>query len=344
VQVVFARGTGEPPGIGATGQAFVDGLRARIGGVSVDVYPVDYPASNEWDTGLDGINDAGVHVVSMAHECPNTQLVLSGHSQGAAVMGFVTSASVPDGFDPATVPKPMTSEVANHVSSVLLFGMPNRRAMNFLNEPPVTIGPLYQPKTLKVCAPEESVCSDGMNFAAHGAYASDEAIIDEGATFTADHIGITPHRSRSVVRPPDGVASGNFLASYLSITFDDVIAHRIDVSPLANRADEKLYHTAQLIDSDLQLSPTQLTRTARPSAPAQLYVVRTGLRIANVYRPDRQMRAVSMSCSKFRFHYVIERWSVSAAPTSERRPWVPVSCHIGARHPPDAATAYQQQS
>ena len=38
--------------------------------------------------------------------------------------------------------------------------------MNFLNEPPVAIGPLYQDKTIKVCAPEDPVCSDGTNFGA----------------------------------------------------------------------------------------------------------------------------------------------------------------------------------
>ncbi|ORW32658.1 cutinase [Mycobacterium paraense] len=189
VQVVFARGTGEPPGVGATGQAFVDDLRSRVGGKSLDVYPVNYPASNDWDTGLDGIRDAGAHVVSMANDCPNTKMVLSGYSQGAAVMGFVTSAAVPDGVDPTTVPKPMDPSVANHVSSVVLFGMPNVRAMNFLNEPPVAIGPLYQPKTIKVCAPEDPVCSDGMNFAAHNTYASDAQMIDKGAAFAASHLG-----------------------------------------------------------------------------------------------------------------------------------------------------------
>jgi hypothetical protein len=189
VQVVFARGTGEPPGVGPTGQAFVDSLRSRVGGKSLDVYPVNYPASNEWATGLDGIRDAGAHVVSMAHDCPNTKMVLGGYSQGAAVMGFVTSAAIPDGVDPATVPKPMDPEVANHVSSVVLFGMPNVRAMNFLNEPPVAIGPLYQPKTIKVCAPEDPVCSDGMNFAAHDTYASDGAMIDKGAAFAASRLG-----------------------------------------------------------------------------------------------------------------------------------------------------------
>ncbi|MGO9043755.1 MAG: cutinase family protein, partial [Mycobacterium sp.] len=104
VQVVFARGTGEPPGVGPTGQAFVGSLHSRLGARSFDVYPVNYPASDQWDTGLDGIRDASAHVMSMAHDCPNTKMVLGGYSQGAAVMGFVTSAAVPPGVDPATVP------------------------------------------------------------------------------------------------------------------------------------------------------------------------------------------------------------------------------------------------
>jgi cutinase-like protein len=202
VQVVFARGTDEPPGVGTTGQAFVDNLRPRIGGKSFDVYPVNYPATHEWSTGLDGIRDAGAHVVSMAHDCPKTKMVLSGYSQGAAVMGFVTSAAVPAGVDPATVPKPMDPEVANHVSSVVLFAMPNVRAMEFLGEPQVEIGPLYQAKTIKVCAPEDPVCSDGMNFAAHDTYAADGAMIDKGAAFAASHLDDGPTIPTTAVRPP----------------------------------------------------------------------------------------------------------------------------------------------
>ncbi|MGZ4585706.1 MAG: cutinase family protein [Mycobacterium sp.] len=190
VQVVFARGTGEPPGVGPTGQAFVDGLHSRLGNRSLDVYPVNYPASNEWSTGLDGIRDAGAHVVSMAHDCPNTKMVLGGYSQGAAVMGFVTSAAVPDGVDPATVPKPLDPAIADHVSSVVLYGTPNVRAMNFLGEPPVVIGPTYQPKTIKVCATEDPVCSDGMNFAAHDTYVSDAPFVNQGVEFAASHLGV----------------------------------------------------------------------------------------------------------------------------------------------------------
>lgn len=153
VEVVFARGTGEPPGVGPTGQAFVDALRPRVGGRSLGVFPVSYPASDEWATGVDGVRDAGAHVVSVTGNCPSTQMVLGGFSQGAAVMGFVTSDAVPDGVDPATVPKPLAPDVASHVAAVVLFGTPNERAMNFIGEPPVVIGRQYRAKTLKLCAP-----------------------------------------------------------------------------------------------------------------------------------------------------------------------------------------------
>jgi cutinase len=190
VEVVFARGTGEPPGIGPTGQAFVDALRQRVGDKSLEVYAVNYPATDQWATGVDGVRDAGAHVVSMAETCPKTKIVLGGFSQGAAVMGFVTSAAVPDGVDPATVPKPLQPEVADHVAAVVLFGMPNVRAMNFLGEPPVVIGPLYDTKTIKMCVPEDPVCSDGLNFAAHAAIAYNGSIIDEGADFAASRINV----------------------------------------------------------------------------------------------------------------------------------------------------------
>ena len=206
-EVVFARGTGEDPGVGPTGQAFVDALRGRLGGKSMGVYPVNYPASDQWSTGLDGIRDAGAHVVSMAGSCPNTKMVLGGYSQGAAVMGFVTSPAVPDSIpadvDPATIPKPLSPDVANHVAAVVLFGTPNVRAMNLLGQPQVVIGPLYQAKTIQVCATEDPVCSEGMNFAAHDTYAANDGdVINKGVDFAASHLGVgggqvvaaTPHQ------------------------------------------------------------------------------------------------------------------------------------------------------
>jgi cutinase len=191
-QVVFARGTGEEPGVGPTGQAFVDALRGRLGGKSLDVYPVNYPASDQWSTGLDGIRDARSHVTNEASACPNTKMVLGGYSQGAAVAGFLTSSAVPDSVpqdvDPATIPKPLDPAVGSHVAAVVLFGTPNVRAMNLLGQPQLVIGPQYQAKTIQVCAVEDPVCSDGMNFSAHNSYVDDGSVIAQGVDFAASHL------------------------------------------------------------------------------------------------------------------------------------------------------------
>src|SRR4051794_11550097 len=50
IEVVFARGTTEPPGAGGIGAAFADSLRSQLGGRSVAVYPINYPASRDFDT------------------------------------------------------------------------------------------------------------------------------------------------------------------------------------------------------------------------------------------------------------------------------------------------------
>lgn len=169
VEVVFARGTGEPPGVGGVGQAFVDALRADAGGRSVDVYPVNYAASSDFGGGIDfartvvdGIRDEANHVESTAANCPNTRMVLGGFSQGAVVTGFVTSPTVPKEV-PAEflsyVPQPMPPEVANHVAAVALLGLPSQQFLTQYGAPPVTIGPLYAPKTIQLCAPEDTICN-----------------------------------------------------------------------------------------------------------------------------------------------------------------------------------------
>ena len=54
VEVVFARGTNEAPGVGTTGQSFVDALNARLPGKTVDVYGVNFPASMNFGQAADG--------------------------------------------------------------------------------------------------------------------------------------------------------------------------------------------------------------------------------------------------------------------------------------------------
>src|SRR3954447_11468540 len=94
VEVVFARGTFEAPGVGATGQAFVDALNARLGGDPVDVYGVNYPASLDFPAAADGVVDASNRVQAIAANCPDTRIVLGGYSQGAAVAAYLTFDAV----------------------------------------------------------------------------------------------------------------------------------------------------------------------------------------------------------------------------------------------------------
>ena len=82
VEVVFARGTFEPPGIGATGQAFVDALRSRLPGRTVQDYAVNYPASLDFATASSGVIDASNRVMATAANCPDTETVVGGFSRG----------------------------------------------------------------------------------------------------------------------------------------------------------------------------------------------------------------------------------------------------------------------
>ena len=200
VEVVFARGTGEPPGVGGIGQGFVDSLRSQAGGRSVGVYAVNYPASSDFGAGVefartvvDGIRDAGAHVQSMAANCPNTRMVLGGYSQGAAVAGFVTSAAVPSEVPAAFlsfVPQPMPPEVADHVAAVVLLGKPSEDFLRQFGAPPIVIGPAYVAKTIELCAPGDTICSGafgGGPTIAHALYGVN-GMVNEGAAFAASRL------------------------------------------------------------------------------------------------------------------------------------------------------------
>ncbi|MDT5363385.1 MAG: hypothetical protein QOC69_5147 [Mycobacterium sp.] len=203
-EVVFARGTTELPGVGPTGEAFVDSLRSRVGPKSVGVYAVDYPATTDFPTAVQGITDARTHVLTTAANCPHTKMVLGGFSQGAAVMGFVTADAVPDGVSAVDVPAPMPPDVANHVAAVALFGKPSTRFMHAINDPPVEVGPLYLGKTIDLCVDNDLVCDPhGSSFSAHNEYV-EAGMVDQGVAFAASQLQAS--WAADVAVPPTSVA------------------------------------------------------------------------------------------------------------------------------------------
>ena len=173
-EVVFARGTGEPVGPGGAGQAFIDSLTAQLPGRSVNVYPVNYPATSDYvNSARAGAGDADAHVQSTVANCPNTKMVLGGYSQGAGVVDMTSNQLPP--------------QIAKHVAAVALFGNPASAYAKQLSDNQIpAINPAYRPKTIDICLPDDMICADGGNMLAHLGYVPDAT--NQAATFVAGRL------------------------------------------------------------------------------------------------------------------------------------------------------------
>jgi cutinase len=175
IEVVFARGTSELPGIGRVGEAFVSDLAARVGNRSVGVYGVNYPASYAFLTAADGANDASAHIQNVVNNCPGTRLVLGGYSQGAAVMDIITSVPFPAiGFT-----NPLPPNVPDRVAAVAVFGNPTAKIGL-----PLTSSPVYGTRAIDLCNAGDPVCSNGNDVPAHRSYGPD-GLTSQAAAFVA---------------------------------------------------------------------------------------------------------------------------------------------------------------
>lgn len=169
VEVVFARGREEPPGVGAVGDALVNSLRGKTR-LSVGVYGVNYPANI---TTGSGANDMSAHVQSMARDCPNTRLVLGGYSLGAEVADLVTGGRPLFGFT-----NPLPPGVDQHVAAVALFGNGTRG-----------LSPAFAGRTIDQCAQGDPICGRGTNWPSHlqPSYI-DSGLVDQAAGFVAGRL------------------------------------------------------------------------------------------------------------------------------------------------------------
>ena len=175
IEVVFARGTSELPGIGRVGESFVDDLRARVGNRSVGAYAVNYPASYDFLTAADGANDASAFIQNIVNSCPDTKLVLGGDSQGAAVIDIITSVPFPAiGFT-----NPLPPEMADRIAAVAVFGNPTAKVGL-----PLTSSPVYGTRAIDLCNTGDPVCSAGNDVPAHRSYGPD-GLTNPAAAFVA---------------------------------------------------------------------------------------------------------------------------------------------------------------
>ncbi len=197
IEVVFARGTNDPPGVGPVGQAFIDSLRSKVGGRSVGVYAVNYAATMNFLRAAEGAGDANNHVQFMIANCPATRLVLGGFSQGAAVIdlmlgvspvlgaipgvGAIPGLGVIPGLDVGAVAAPLPPEAVNHVAAVAVFGNPLGKILGPLN----ALSPAYGARTIDLCNANDPICGEGDldNRATHHQYVP--GMTDQAATFAA---------------------------------------------------------------------------------------------------------------------------------------------------------------
>lgn len=207
VEVIFARGTDEAPGIGKVGKAFVDTLKPMVKGKSVSTYAVKYPATWDFMKAAIGANDMSKRVQTIAAQCPKTKIVLGGYSQGAAVVDVVATAPIAGlGYT-----APLPAALAPRITSIVVFGNPSARIGN----PLTRMSMVYGARTADLCAPADPVCSLGRDWDSHVRY-QESGLVKLGAEWAAKLIKAAdqkPAVSNSTTAPKSDAAQGTSATS-----------------------------------------------------------------------------------------------------------------------------------
>jgi cutinase len=146
VEVVFARGRLEAPGVGILGNSFISALRSKTN-KNIGVYAVNYPADNQVDVGA---NDMSGHIQHMVDSCPDTRLVLGGYSLGAAVTDVVVALP----FDFFGFKNPLPADADQHIAAVALFGNGSQWVGPITN-----FNPVYADRTIDLCHGADPICN-----------------------------------------------------------------------------------------------------------------------------------------------------------------------------------------
>jgi cutinase len=179
VQVVFARGTSEPAGLGRVGSALVNALTPQLGGRTVAAYGVNYPATYDFLGAADGAADATNFISSLVAQCPGTRIVLGGYSQGAAAIDML--AGIPplgNKIGEVGSAPPLPLDLNSSIAAIAVFGNPSTKFSI-----PIT-NSTFAGRAIDLCADGDPICSDGRNPFAHSHYES-SGFIPQAADFIA---------------------------------------------------------------------------------------------------------------------------------------------------------------
>ena len=181
VDLIFARGTSEPAGVGRVGQALSSQLSGQLGGRSMGVYAVNYPATYDFLAAADGAADATAYIANTAERCPSTRFILGGYSQGAAVVDMLMGIP-PLGSkvgDVGSAP-PLPYSLADRVAAVAVFGNPSTK---FGIPVSAALAP-FAGKGIDLCNNGDPICSQGRNPFAHTSYENTD-LVGQAAGFVS---------------------------------------------------------------------------------------------------------------------------------------------------------------
>ncbi|MGI9163084.1 MAG: cutinase family protein [Mycobacterium sp.] len=181
VELLFARGTSEAPGIGRVGQALNSRLNGALGGRTIGVYAINYPATYDFLAAADGAIDATNHIAGMAERCPGTRFILGGYSQGAAVVDMLMGIP-PLGNkvgDVGSAP-PLPAGLADKVAAVAVFGNPSAK----FGIPVSAATAPFAGKGIDLCNDGDPICSQGRNPFAHTSYEKTD-LVGQAAGFVS---------------------------------------------------------------------------------------------------------------------------------------------------------------
>lgn len=178
VEAIFARGTGERPGLGSVGRPFTRSLAAALPRSRVTATAVDYAADVSQASAGPGSADLVDKLTDTARRCPGTRFVIGGYSQGATVTDLALGIRVGRARGTA-----IPADLLDRVAAVVVYGNPlGRRGATIAEETPDVAD-----RTLEFCNAGDVVCTGRGGFLAHVAYPANGDTA-EGARFAAGRV------------------------------------------------------------------------------------------------------------------------------------------------------------